>query len=511
MASIAKRPNPAPDPARMAARFDPGSAVTATETHVSVLLMMGDRVYKLKKPVSTGFLDFTARESRREACHREVELNRRFSPDVYLGVADMVDQDGLPFDHAVVMARMPDDRRLSTLIGAGEPAEGVLRDVAVLLARAHERSERSPTIDAAGTREALAQRWSRNSLEMARFVGEVLDPATAETVDSLSARYLAGRSELLRRRIADGHMVDGHGDLLADDIFSLPDGPRILDCLEFDDNLRRGDVLADAAFLAMDLERLERPDLAEMFLGAYRDATGDVPPRSLVHLYVAHRAQVRAKVACLRHEQGDPQAAEQARTLLRMSARHLVDGRVVLAMVGGLPGTGKSTLAAGIAGARGWTRLRSDEIRHQLADPGTGEQPAAAYARGIHSPEATERTYVELLRQAQRLLEAGESVVLDASWTDRRWRALAERRAALTHSDLVQLECRAPAVVAADRITARAGRGDDVSDATVEVAERMGEVAHPWPGATTIDTAGPAAEALRAALGVIAEAGGGNR
>ena len=140
-----------------------------------------------------------------------------------------------------------------------------------------------------------------------------------------------------------GRARDGHGDLLADDIFLLDDGPRVLDCLEFDDALRLDDVLADVAFLAMDLERLGRPDLAERFLAAYRAASGDTWPSSLAHHHIAYRAQVRAKVSAIRAEQGVPDSADKAQALLRLALAHLEAGRVRLVLVGGLPGTGKST------------------------------------------------------------------------------------------------------------------------------------------------------------------------
>jgi aminoglycoside phosphotransferase family enzyme len=166
-----------------------------------------------------------------------------------------------------------------------------------------------------------------------------VDRAVLDRVERRASAYLADRDALLRRRIADGHIVDGHGDLVAEDIFCLPDRPRILDCLEFDDRLRHGDVLADIGFLAMDLERLGAPDEAAALLDDYRTESGSDHPASLAHLYVAYRAVVSTKIACLRHRRtGDPADAEQARQLLAIADRHLALGRVRLVLVGGLPG-----------------------------------------------------------------------------------------------------------------------------------------------------------------------------
>jgi aminoglycoside phosphotransferase family enzyme/predicted kinase len=481
----------------------------AVETHVSTLFFVGERVYKLKKAVSLGFLDFSSREARRAACHREVELNRRLAPDVYLGVADIVGPDGEMCDHLVVMRRMPEERRLETLLAAGDPVDAELRAVARAVAVFHARSATSDAIAAAGTAAAVRATWEANIAGLRPFVGTLVDTDLERRVEARAERFLDGRAPLLERRIAEGRVRDGHGDLLTADIFCLPDGPRILDCIEFDDRLRHADVLADVAFLAMDLERLGRPDLAQRFLDHYREFSGDTFPTTLAHHYIAYRAHVRAKVACLRHQQGDAGAAAQAEQLLRMAFVHAEEARVSLTLVGGLPGTGKSTLAAAVADALGWTVLRSDEVRRDLAGLHPTTAPPAAYGEGLHTAAMTERTYAELLRRAERLLVAGEPVVLDATWSDRRWRALAQDLTRSTASDLVELECRAPREVAESRIAARLAAGADISDATPAIARRMAASAHPWPGAVHVDTTHGIAAALAAAMRAIGETGAG--
>src|SRR5215470_5751941 len=252
---------------------DDGRASVA-ETHVSVLVFVGDRAYKLKKPVAMGFLDFSTREAREAACRREVELNRRLAPDVYLGVADVRGPDGRPCDHLVVMRRMPAERRLAALVRAGADVEDSVRRVARLVAAFHERAATSPEIAAAGSVASVRRNWEDNFEQMAPFVGAVLDAAVAARVRVLAERYLDGRGALFHQRTASGMVRDGHGDLLAEDVFLLDDGPRVLDCIEFDDRLRWGDVLADVAFLAMDLERLGSPGLAARFLDRYREFSG---------------------------------------------------------------------------------------------------------------------------------------------------------------------------------------------------------------------------------------------
>lgn len=473
------------------------------ETHSAVVFFAGDRAYKLKKPVALGFLDFRSRADREAACHREVELNRRLAPDVYLGVADILGHAGERCDHLVVMRRMPADRRLSALVTAGADVEDHLWHLAHLLAAFRARAEHSPAADEAAGADATAARWAANTDELIAYAGRYVDEADVGVVAGLAERYLAGRRPLFERRVAEGRACDGHGDLLADDIFCLDDGPRVLDCIEFDDRFRLGDALADVAFLAMDLERLGRPDLAERFLAAYREHAGDTWPASLAHHHVAYRAQVRAKVSAIRAAQGDEASAAEARRLLGLARSHLDAGRVRLVIVGGLPGTGKSTLAGGLGDALAATVLRSDAARKELAGLHPDQPAPAAFGRGIYRVEPTEATYTELLGRARVALGLGETVVLDASWPDPARRQEARALALACHAELVELRCAAPTAVAAERMRARAAAGRDPSDASPQIAAAMAANIAAWPPATTIRTAGDPADALAQALALV--------
>ena len=458
-----------------------------SETHSAVVFFAGDRAYKLKKPVNLGFLDFSTPEARAAACQREAELNRRFAPDVYLGVMEVRDPAGRVCDHLVAMRRMPASRRLSALVQAREPVSAAVRQVARILAAWHASAPRGPAISEQGSRDGLWRRWKDNTGQIRPLQGGVLEESDADEVQRLAGRFLAGRAPLLDARIRAGRIVDGHGDLLAEDIFCLPDGPRILDCLEFDDRLRWVDGLDDAAFLAMDLERLGADELAERFTGWYTEYSGDPAPTSLRHHYVAYRAFVRAKVSCLRCRQGDLRAGGEARQLAAMALRHLHAGTVTLVLIGGLPGTGKSTLAGALAGRLGFTVLNSDRIRKELAGIPAEQKSPAPYQAGIYGRSWTERTYQELLRRAAELLSHGESVIADASWicADRRAAAAAIADGAV--ADIVQLHCTAPAKVTARRMGSRTG---SASDAGPVVAEKMAAAQAPWPRAITIDMSG---------------------
>jgi aminoglycoside phosphotransferase family enzyme len=257
--------------------FHPYAAVR--ETHSGVVVLLGERALKVKKPVDLEFLDFRSRSSREAACRREVELNRRLAPDVYLGVASLSDVGGGPAEPVVVMRRMPDERRLTTLVRAGAPLVEVIVNLARTMAAFHAAARRAPEISAEGRRDAVRSRWLASFRQVRPFHGTVLDAAAAADIEGLAGEFLAGREALFERRVADARIVDGHGDLICDDIFCLPDGPRILDCLEFDDRLRYLDGLDDIAFLAMDLEHLGADQLACLLLDRYAEFAGDPAPR----------------------------------------------------------------------------------------------------------------------------------------------------------------------------------------------------------------------------------------
>jgi hypothetical protein len=460
------------------------------ETHSAVVFLVGDRAYKLKKPVDLGFLDFSSPAKRLRACQREAELNRRMSPDVYLGISDLNDVDGKPREHLVVMKRMPAGRRLATLVRThaasrrplSQQLDNGLRELAQLIAGFHATATRGPGIDACGERDAVSGRWEENFTEVRPYVGSWLDTDVYGEVCTLARRYLAGRDPLFSGRIRQGKVIDGHGDLLAEDIFMLPDGPRVLDCLDFDDQLRYLDAIDDVACLVMDLERLGSAEAAQTFLDAYLRASVDQPPPSLVHHYIAYRGFMRAKIACL------PGAADHGRwpasTLLELARRHLEDARVRLVLVGGPPGTGKTTTSVALGRILDAEVFSSDVVRKELAGVDPDTPMPAAYQGGIYSPEWSDRTYEELLKRARGRLEMGRSVVLDASWANAAMRAAAARLAERAASDVVQFRCMIPNGTADERIRGRRSG----SDADARIAAEMRARFADWPGAVAVDT-----------------------
>lgn len=467
---------------------DGGPAIV--ETHSALIVLYGDEAHKVRKRIDLGFLDNTSVGARAEQSRREVELNSRLAPDVYDGVLEVRGPDGEVIDHVVRMRRLPAGRSLDSLVrsrasGTGRSDDPDLlagvREVARQLDHLHAASPRSEEIDAVGTADAVAGLWRESIGHLRRLsVGEDA-PVIVDDVEWLAGEYLRGRERLLRARVNAGRVVDGHGDLLAADIYLEDDGPRVIDCLEFDDRLRFGDAMLDAGFLAMDLDRVGARDLAEAFLAAYRDFSGDDAPSSLVHHYIGYRALVRSKVTAIRAEQSRSGGAD-ARHALELADRAvdaLLRARVRLVLVGGVSGSGKSTLAAPLAESLGAELLRSDVLRSDVpADPDGGR----------YSQEAVSAVYARMLDRAGDLLALGRSVVLDATWLDPRRRAEAETVAADAHAELVEISCTAPHGELVRRIEERGHAGADPSEATVEVlGSQLADLA-PWPDAIEVDT-----------------------
>ncbi len=476
------------------AALDQPAAVA--ETHSGIVVFLGDRAFKLKKPLDLGFVDYTTVEARRAACEAEVALNRRLAPEVYLGVGSLRHEGH--DEPVVVMRRLPEDRRLAHLLTDGTDVEPCVRHLAHRLAAFHAGADRTPVADQAASSEATLARWEDNAREMEGMPSRTVDERAASEVLDEARTYLSGRQRLLDHRIACGRARDGHGDLLAQDIFCLDEGPAVLDCLEFDPALRAGDVLADVAFLAMDVERLGRPDIAWAVLDLHRELLDDDWPRSLAHHHIAYRAQVRAKVAGIRAAQGAP-ITEDPRLLLALAAHHLRSARVRLVVAGGLPGSGKSTVAAAVADHLGAVVLRSDETRKELVGLAAHDPAGAAPGEGIYDAAHSTRTYDEVLARARLLLEMGESVVVDATFSQARWREEARDLAAATSARCVELRCVAPVSVCEARVAQRA-EGPTVSDADPQVVRAMASTFAEWPEATEVSTTRPLAASVAHAL-----------
>jgi uncharacterized protein len=475
------------------------SAPEIRETHTGMVILVGDRAYKVKKPVVTDFLDFSTVDRREHACERELRLNRRLAAHSYLGLAHLTDPLGGAAEPVVVMRRLPDSARLTSLVRRGELVEGQLTAIALQLATFHRDAVRGNDVDTCAGQSAIRDRWRENLAELSRHVDAVVPAVVLDEVDRLAMRFIDGRGALFAERIAARRVVDGHGDLTAEDVFCLPEGPALLDCLEFDDRLRFVDGLDDAAFLAMDLEFLRRPDLGEYFLEEYRRHAHDAAPSALAHFYVAYRAVVRAKVDCIRVGQHRDGAAVDARRHLDLALQHLRAGTVRLILVGGGPGTGKTTLARGLSERLGARVISSDDVRREMQAEGRLDGAAGVFGEGLYSPDRVDAVYAVMLDRAADLLAAGRPVILDGTWRDPRHRASAHELARESHCPSVHLACTLPIDEAMARIASRPASASDATPgiaAAMESAAAMGSDEAAWAEAHPIDTSRPLSHSL---------------
>lgn len=482
------------------------------ETHISTLFFADDRVYKLAKRLDLPFLQTTDVDDRLRLAARELELNQRFAPDVYLGTADVTEADRV-VDRMIVMRRLPSERQLTALLLADDVSiddvTQFLRDVARRIAIVHQsgaaRIDRNPTSTA-----RLARNWNDNFDAISHHVGTIIDRSEFDAVRRLAEAYIAQSDDLRTDRTAEGFVRDGHGDLTADDIYCLDDGPRILDCLAFDDALRTDDILNDIAFLAMDVHRLAGASAAQTLMNAYHEFTNEQHPPSLAHHYVAYRAHVRAKIACLRVEQGDTDSADLARTYHSLAHHHLERAQLRLILVGGGPGVGKTMLADRLADHYGYVHLATDEIRHDVAGIPHGQHAFAAFDQGAYDPAVVEATYAEQRHEAVELLHRGHGVVLDASWASAERRYELRRAADLLHVDVAEIQCTLDASIARERIARRLANPDNPSDATPDLVDLVKFRRDPWPHAIEIDTTPSVDDVVRSAIAAISAISAGS-
>jgi len=442
--------------------------VEVHETHASLVFLAGSRAYKMKKPVRFPFLDYSTLEKRKRFCEEEVRLNRRLAPSVYVGVVPItadgrIRGKGEVLEYAVEMVRLPQDRMLDEMLRREQVTVADVERIADVLAAFHARAERCPS---QGT-EAIR----RNFDDAAAYL-------PAPWLARLRADHERLRAEmepLLARRAAQGRVRDGHGDLHAANVCLRGNEVVIYDCIEFEPRFRIGDVAAEIAFLAMDLERYGAWDLSRAFVRRYAERSGDAEAERLLPFFKPYRACVRGLVESLR---GVPDAS----AYFRLAVSYGLGPFAIV--VCGLPGTGKSTFARKAARAFGAVHLRSDGIRKEILGIAPTAHWEGGYLEGPYAPEATERTYAEVQARAMAILRAGGRVVADATFAHRKWRDdfEAAAREAGVRSIVVEVTC--PEEIVRQRMAVRAGDRAEVSDADFAVYLKAKETYTPPPSPT---------------------------
>src|SRR5262245_1914565 len=458
------------------------------ETHISHVFLSGSHVYKLKKPVKYDFLDYTTIADRELACGEEVRLNRRLAPDAYLGVVPVVvDQDGRfqiggagqVIDWLVHMRRLPTELTLDALHRRGELTPEHIDRLADVLVRFYGSA---PPVEV--TPEQYRDRCLSHvhgNLSELLAVKHHLPRGVVERVHSFQLQLLALPPSILEERARAGRVVDGHGDLRPEHI-CLGEPIEIFDCIEFSADFRRIDVADELAFLAAECDLLGAEWVGPQLLAAYQQQSGDVPPPILIAFYKSYRACVRAKVAALRADQisGPNQnaAAAEAHQHLALADKYVAAWvRPLVMVVGGLSGTGKTTLASALCKLLGAELIRTDIIRQEFYGAENDTKPNM----GAYTEQARHRIYDEMLHRASAIHSDKISVVLDGTFSTANLLRRAQSIASGSHSTFLAIECVCRSQVANERIKQRLAAGHDASNADSEIHEFQRQSWQAWP------------------------------
>ncbi len=462
-------------------------SVDLIQTHASYVVLAGQYVFKVKKPVDLGFLDFSTLEKRRHFCEEEVRLNRRLCARIYQGVIPIrwnegrmcIGDAGEVVEYAVKMHRLEAGRFLTDLIT--EDADSALLDPVVdVLAAFYRNQHPSPEVTYWGHTGKLRISTDENFRQTAEFVGEIIPSPAYDAIQVFTERFYEKGEDLFERRCRDGYILDCHGDLRAEHIHLSPRGVCIYDCIEFNERFRYVDVANDVAFLAMDLDFLGRPQMARYFLDRISERTNDLELPRLTDFYKCYRAYVRGKVECLRSGEAEvrederEEGRDRARRYVQLALRYAVIGSApsVIVVIGGV-GTGKSTQARLLSTLLGVEAFSSDKLRKEIAGLPVFERGDEAARRRLYSGERTVETYAALHECALASTARGCSAILDATFGQAAQRA--RLRDALSRSGvpLHFIELQATEETIRARLARRSVSRQEMSDARIEDLEML--------------------------------------
>ncbi len=503
-------------PAPIGALLEPGAYpehprwVRLLQTHISYIFLTPQYVYKIKKPVDFGFLNFTTLERRLYFLKEELRLNRRLAPTTYIEVVPVArtrrgyrvgEERGTVVEYALKMRHLREDTMLHNLLREDTLPPHTIERVAHLIARFHKGARTSPYISSFGRPERILKNIEENFRQVAPFMGTTISRDRFEEIQALTLEFMKTHHRLFERRTKRGLVRDCHGDLHCEHI-AMEDGIEIFDCIEFNRRFRYSDTVCDMAFLSMDMDFRGRPDLASKFEEAYFNDTKDGEGRKLLHFYKAYRAYIRGKVEGFRLLEPE-ETEEDKRTALVNAVRFFElacqylkgQRRPYLLVVCGLTGTGKSALAEAIR-ERLWgvKLLSTDAVRRGLFGIPEDEHRRTSYGRGIYTREARDRVYQELLKEAALWLRRGRPVVADGTFSKRAYLELAKGCAKRSGADLYLVECVLEEEEIRKRITKRQ-KEKTLSDATWQTYLRQKEESQPIEAPTMrLSTLGPPVE-----------------
>jgi aminoglycoside phosphotransferase family enzyme/predicted kinase len=468
------------DPARYP---DPAQQVELIETHASWLLLAGDYVYKIKKPVVLPFLDYGTLEQRRACCEAELHLNRRFSAQIYLEVVGItgspenpqIGGPGTAIEFAVRMRRFAEACRLDHLCRNGRLHARQISELAATVAEFHERAASAPLLTRFGEPEQILSPVLENFNELPELLTGNEEQARLTRLAAWTSSEFARLTPHFAARKAAGRVRECHGDLHLGNLVLIDGQVQLFDCIEFSEDLRWIDVSSEIAFTYIDLYDQGQAGLAGWLVNEWLSCSGDYDAVRVLRFYAVYRALVRAKVAALQARQANADL-DQALAYLALAERLVTPPPARLIITHGVAGCGKSRASRRLLlgdQAAATLRLRSDVERKRLFGLAPTANSQSAPGSGIYAGNATDLTYQRLHTLASELLAAGWSVIVDAAFLERSrrdaFRALAERSGV---AFLIVAPQATPAQLRA-RVAGRQAKGHDASEATLAVLERQ--------------------------------------
>lgn len=473
------------------------------QTHVSYVLLTGNFVYKVKKPVDFGFLDYSTLEKRHHFCQEELRLNQRGAAELYLEVLPItqtgkqfqLDGNGEAVEYTVKMVQFPQETLLSSLFERGELTEEILLNLAKTLAEFHQKAPTNDYIRSFGEISKIRASIDENYEQTEKYIGEPQTQQQFDETRQYTDRFFAEQQALFADRIADNWIRECHGDVHLRNICLWRDRLWLFDCIEFNEPFRFVDVMFDIAYIVMDLDNGDRPDLSNLFLNAYVEQTGDWEGLQVLPLYTSRQAYVRAKVASFLlddpnladepeplepdSDEANPNYRELGVNLVKVTSakqktlqtaagyytlawRYTRQRKGQLFLMSGLSGSGKTTVARQLAKQIGAIHIRSDAVRKHLAGVPLTEKGEA----DLYTAEMNQKTYDRLLQLGLTLASQGYSVILDAKYDREATRLAAIEQAQAQELPLHILHCDAPLEVLKTRLQERQ---HDISDATPDL------------------------------------------
>lgn len=467
--------------------------ITFQHTHISLVAVADPWVYKIKKPVELGFLDFSTLDKRHHFCEEEVRLNRRLCEPIYEGVSAIVRRNGSYYvdgdpdsgtvvEYAVKMRKLNPDSFLQTKVREGAAVESDIDRVAQRLCAFYEERASTPRIAEAGWIENLRISTDENFEQTWSQIGESISRPAYDALQYYTDRFFDQNAALLHRRRAGGFIIDGHGDLRLDHVHLTDDRVCIYDCIEFNKRFRHLDVANDIAFLAMDLDLHGRSDLGKRLVREVSERLGDDHLHDLIDFYKSYRAYVRGKVEGMRALEDEVPPAErgQSRTSafrhFQWALRYAITGTEPLVIVVmGRAGTGKSTQADALAKSLGWAHISSDRVRKTHAGVSLQARADDATREALYTQERSEATYATLRTRAVQRARRHRGTVLDATFSRPEQRAQLRSDVRSADASHVFVELTAPDEVLRERLSARSSGAPTASDARAEDFEMLSE------------------------------------